>query len=74
MRERRRLRLQELRPGHALLLRFISENLTVYLNESERKAGHADCDYAALSDEDAELGRRETVVEKGFYSPVGPVR
>lgn len=50
-----------------LFYRFISENLTAYLNESERKAGNADFDYAALSDEDAEFGRRETVVEKGFY-------
>ena len=50
-----------------LFYRFISENLTAYLNESERKAVNPDFDYAALSDEDAELGRRETVVEKGFY-------
>ena len=50
-----------------LFYRFISENLTAYLNESEHKAGDADFDYAALSDEDAEFGRRETVVEKGFY-------
>jgi type I restriction enzyme M protein len=26
-----------------------------------------DVDYTALSDSDAERGRRETVVEKGFY-------
>jgi type I restriction enzyme M protein len=50
-----------------LFYRFISENLTAYLNESERKAAHTEFDYAALSDEDAEFGRRETVVEKGFY-------
>ncbi len=50
-----------------LFYRFISENLTAYLNESERKAGNADFDYAVLSDDDAEFGRRETVVEKGFY-------
>jgi type I restriction enzyme M protein len=50
-----------------LFYRFISENLTAYLNESERKAGAPDFDYAALSDKDAEFGRRETVVEKGFY-------
>jgi type I restriction enzyme M protein len=50
-----------------LFYRFISENLVAYLNESERKAGASDFDYAALSDEDAEFGRRETVVEKGFY-------
>ena len=32
-----------------LFYRFISENLAAYLNESERKAGNADFDYAGLS-------------------------
>lgn len=50
-----------------LFYRFISENLTAYLNQQERQAGHADFDYAKLSDTDAEFGRDETVKEKGFY-------
>lgn len=50
-----------------LFYRFISENLTSYLNEQERKAGSPDFDYARLSDADAEFGRAETVKEKGFY-------
>ena len=50
-----------------LFYRFISENLTAYLNEQERNAGNPDFDYAALGDAEAERGRRETVVEKGFY-------
>ena len=50
-----------------LFYRFISENLTSYLNEQERRAGNVDFDYADLSDEDAEFGRAETVKEKGFY-------
>jgi len=50
-----------------LFYRFISENLTSYLNEQERKAGTPDFDYARLSDADAEFGRAETVKEKGFY-------
>lgn len=50
-----------------LFYRFISENLTRYLNEQERLAGNPEFDYAALSDEDAEFGREETVREKGFY-------
>lgn len=50
-----------------LFYRFISENLTTYLNEQERRAGSADFDYAKLSDTDAEFGRVETVMEKGFY-------
>ena len=50
-----------------LFYRFISENLTGYLNEQERLAGNPDFDYARLSDVDAEFGRAETVKEKGFY-------
>jgi type I restriction enzyme M protein len=50
-----------------LFYRFISENLTAYLNEQERRAGNPDFDYAALGDAAAERGRRETVAEKGFY-------
>jgi type I restriction enzyme M protein len=50
-----------------LFYRFISENLTAYLNEQERKAGSSDFDYTALSNVEAERGRRETVAEKGFY-------
>jgi len=33
----------------------------------ERAAGNPDFDYAALSDEDAEIAREVTVEEKGFY-------
>lgn len=50
-----------------LFYRFISENLTGYLNELERKVGSPDFDYALLSDADAEFGRAETVREKGVY-------
>lgn len=50
-----------------LFYRFISENLTSYLNEQERKAGSPDFDYARLIDANAEFGRAETVKEKGFY-------
>jgi type I restriction enzyme M protein len=50
-----------------LFYRFISENLTAYLNDQERRAGHKDFDYAALSDKQAKFGRNETVKEKGFY-------
>jgi type I restriction enzyme M protein len=50
-----------------LFYRFISENLTAYLNVQERKAGNGDFDYTRLSDADAEFGRVETVQEKGFY-------
>ena len=50
-----------------LFYRFISENLTGYLNEQERRAGNQGFDYAALGDDEAEFGRAETVKEKGFY-------
>ena len=47
-----------------LFYRFISENLTKYLNDSEPDA---DFDYAKLTDQQAEFGREETVKDKGFY-------
>jgi len=50
-----------------LFYRFISENLTAYINEEERKTGDKHFDYAKLSDEEAEFGRAETVKDKGFY-------
>ncbi|MEQ1692227.1 MAG: type I restriction-modification system subunit M, partial [Gemmatimonas sp.] len=50
-----------------LFYRFISENLTEYLNRMERLTGNADFDYAALGDDDAEIAREVTVEEKGFY-------
>lgn len=50
-----------------LFYRYISENLTNYINGEERKTGAADFDYAKLSDDAAEFGRVDTVKEKGFY-------
>lgn len=50
-----------------LFYRFISENLTNYINADERRSGKNDFDYAELSDKEAEFGRADTVKEKGFY-------
>ncbi|WP_296607067.1 type I restriction-modification system subunit M [Nocardioides sp.] len=50
-----------------LFYRFISENLTAYLNAAERTAGDLEFDYRHLSNDEAEFGRVETVKEKGFY-------
>lgn len=50
-----------------LFYRFISENLTLFINEEERRAGKINFNYEELSDEEAELGRADTVKEKGFY-------
>lgn len=50
-----------------LFYRFISENLTTYINKEERRTGSKDFDYAKIKDKDAEFGRAETVIDKGFY-------
>ncbi len=50
-----------------LFYRFISENLTAYINEGERKAGVETFDYTKLKDSEAEIARFETVAGKGFY-------
>lgn len=50
-----------------MFYRYISENLTNYINEGERAAGNADFDYAKMSDEDAEMAREGLVQEKGFF-------
>lgn len=50
-----------------LFYRFISENLTVYLNKEEQRTGNTNFDYTKISDKDAEFGRADTVKEKGFY-------
>lgn len=51
-----------------LFYRFISENLTKYLNDLAKKAGlWDDFDYVNMKDEDAEPAREETVKEKWFF-------
>ena len=50
-----------------LFYRFISENLTNYINAGEHQAGNLDFDYAQLSDEEAETIRNEMVDTKGFF-------
>lgn len=50
-----------------LFYRFISENLTNYINADERRTGKKHFDYITLSDKEAEFGRVDTVKEKGFY-------
>ncbi|MDR0789599.1 MAG: type I restriction-modification system subunit M [Bacteroidales bacterium] len=49
-----------------LFYRFISENLTIYINKDEQRTDSS-FDYAKMDDKAAEFGRKETVVEKGFY-------
>ena len=50
-----------------LFYRFISENLTAYINKEEHRTGNKKFNYTDISDKDAELGRNDTVKEKGFY-------
>ena len=50
-----------------MFYRYISENITNYINEGERRAGDKDFDYAKLSDEIADTQREELVKEKGFF-------
>ena len=50
-----------------MFYRFISENLTNYINAGEIEAGNTDFNYADLSDEEAEEAREGLVEEKGFF-------
>ena len=50
-----------------LFYRFISEDITSYLNEYEHQAGDVDFDYAKLNDATAEQVRKSMVEEKGYF-------
>jgi len=50
-----------------LFYRFISENITNYLNKRVHGAGDKNFDYAKLQDDLAENARQSTTEEKGFY-------
>lgn len=50
-----------------MFYRYISENLTSYINEGEAEAGNEGFDFAKLSDEEAEGAREDLVSVKGFY-------
>lgn len=50
-----------------LFYRYISENLTSYLNRAQHAFGETAFDYTGFSDLDAENARKDTVNEKGFF-------
>lgn len=50
-----------------LFYRYISENLSSYLNANEWATGDSSFDYANLSDADAETAREDMVDTKGFF-------
>ena len=50
-----------------LFYRYISENLSAYINAGEHEAGDTSFCYAELSDSDAESAREDLVETKGFF-------
>ena len=50
-----------------MFYRYISENITNYINTGEIEAGNVDFDFAQISDEMAEQAREGLVQEKGFF-------
>ncbi len=52
-----------------LFYRFISENLSTYVNKQQKEAGVDDFNYTALRDEEAVIGRDEILGDKGFFIP-----
>jgi type I restriction enzyme M protein len=50
-----------------MFYRYISENLTNYINKDEWEAGSQYFDYAKMTDEEAEEARAGLVEEKGFF-------
>ena len=47
-----------------MFYRYISENLTAYINSGEIEAGDKDFDYAKMTDKDAEEVRESLVEER----------
>ena len=50
-----------------MFYRYISENITAYINQGEVDAGNPDFDYAEMSDDEAEEARDGLINEKGFF-------
>ena len=50
-----------------MFYRYISENITDYINAGEREAGNTAFNYADISDEEAEQLREDMVRTKGFF-------
>lgn len=50
-----------------MFYRYISENLTAYINDGEAAAGNTGFDYAKMDDTEVEEAREGLVEEKGFF-------
>ena len=50
-----------------IFYRYISENLTSYINKMQEDAGEDGFDYATFPDEAAAEAKEQLVAEKGFF-------
>ena len=50
-----------------MFYRFLSENITAYINQLMAKAEVEGFDYPAMSDDEAEVAREQMISEKGFF-------
>ena len=50
-----------------MFYRYVSENITSYINDGELEPGNMDFDYRQMSDADAEEARQGLIEEKGFF-------
>jgi len=50
-----------------MFYRYISENLTNYINKGEHEAGDKSFDYAKMTDEEALVAKEGLIEEKGFF-------
>lgn len=50
-----------------MFYRYVSENLTQYINGIQHEAGLKDFDYAKMSDSEAESARKDVIQSKGFF-------
>ncbi|NCU26635.1 type I restriction-modification system subunit M [Candidatus Nomurabacteria bacterium] len=50
-----------------LFYRYISENMTAYINRGEWEAGNKEFDYSKISDSEADQAREDLVKTKGFF-------
>ena len=50
-----------------LFYRFISENITAYINKLQSESGISDYDYSKETDDNAESARNLTISSKGFF-------
>ena len=50
-----------------MFYRYISENLSGYINQGEWDAGNTDFDFTKMSDSEAEVARDGLIEEKGFF-------